>query len=234
MTGADPFIEMRGVSKSYEEGGRSRLVLDAVDAYVDRGQIVVLLGRSGSGKSTLLNLLGGLDTPDAGLVRVGGQSIAELGEHARTLYRRRQVGFVFQFFNLVPTLSVLENVLLPSELDGRADARAQGRAADLLAEVGLADRSGSFPERLSGGEQQRVAIARALAHEPDLVLADEPTGNLDLETGQRVIELLDALTRRTGKTLVMATHGQEVVGLADRIMTIEAGRLVEHTAGTLP
>jgi putative ABC transport system ATP-binding protein len=218
------------VAKTYVEGGRERRVLDRIDLSVREGEIVVLLGRSGSGKSTLLNLIGGLDAPDEGEVRIAGRAIHTMGERERTLYRRRRVGFVFQFFNLVPTLSVLENVLLPSDLDGRAGKERRERAVELLDAVGLADRADSFPERLSGGEQQRVAIARALAADPELVLADEPTGNLDLATGRRVIELLDRLTRRAGKTLVMATHGQEVVGVADRIVSIEAGRLVEREA----
>jgi putative ABC transport system ATP-binding protein len=225
-----PLLELRGVAKTYVEGGRERRVLDRIDLTVRETEIVVLLGRSGSGKSTLLNLIGGLDAPDEGEVRIAGRPIHRMGERERTLYRRRRVGFVFQFFNLVPTLTVIENVLLPSDLDGRADGERRQRARELLDAVGLVDRAGSFPDRLSGGEQQRVAIARALAADPELVLADEPTGNLDLATGRRVIELLDRLTRQAGKTLVMATHGQEVMGVADRIVSIEAGRLVEREA----
>ena len=229
-----PLLELRGVAKTYVEGERRRRVLDGIDLSVATGEILVLLGRSGSGKSTLLNLVGELDAADEGEVLIGGQPLHRMAERERTLFRRRRVGFVFQFFNLVPTLSVLENVLLPSDLDGRAGAGLRGRAMDLLEAVELADRADSFPDRLSGGEQQRVAIARALAADPDLVLADEPTGNLDLSTGRRVIELLDRLTRRAGKTLVMATHGQEVVGVADRIVSIESGRMVEREAEAAP
>ncbi|MCB1056741.1 MAG: ABC transporter ATP-binding protein, partial [Acidobacteria bacterium] len=185
------------------------------------------------GKSTLLNLLGGIDLPSAGEVIVRGTSLGELDEEGRTLFRRDHVGFVFQFFNLIPTLTVEENLLLPLELKGTCGPRQRDAALALLAEVGLADRAASFPDRLSGGEQQRVAVARALAHDPLLVLADEPTGNLDHETGLAVLDLLDRLTRRAGKTLVMVTHSREVVGLADRVLTIANGRLVErHLAAT--
>ena len=155
----------------------------------------MVLGRSGSGKSTLLNLLSGIDLPTAGEVWVAGRNLGALTERQRTLFRRRSIGFVFQFFNLIPTLTVEENLLLPLELAGRVDAAAHRRAAELLERVGLADRLRSFPDRLSGGEQQRVAVARALAHDPDLVLADEPTGNLDLDTGLEVLALLDELVR---------------------------------------
>jgi putative ABC transport system ATP-binding protein len=231
---AGPLIRFVGLSKRYGEGERERTVLDAVNGEIAAGELVVLLGRSGSGKSTLLNLVSGIDLPSAGEVIVAGRSIGRLSERERTLFRRDHVGFVFQFYNLIPTLTVEENLLLPLELQGRADAAGRRRALDLLAEVGLADRAGDFPERLSGGEQQRVAVARALAHDPLLVLADEPTGNLDLETGLTVLDLLDRLTRRAGKTLLMVTHGREVIGLADRILTIEGGKLVERrrAAGT--
>ncbi len=222
-----PLIELRGVSRAFEEGGRRRLVLDRVDATIERGEIVVLLGRSGSGKSTLLHLLDALDRPDAGSVRVDGVALETLDEHGRALFRREKTGFVFQFFNLVPTLSVLENVLLPLELAGQRDGEARAHA--LLSRVGLEDRADAFPDRLSGGEQQRVAIARALVGEAPLLLADEPTGNLDLETGRIVLRLLDELVRESGCTLVMATHSREVVGIADRILHIDHGKLVEET-----
>ena len=156
----------------------------------------------------------------------------QLSERDRTLFRRQHIGFIFQFFNLLPTLTVLENLLLPLELKGAVSQAEHRRCLELLEAVGLAERATSFPDRLSGGERQRVAVARALVHEPDLILADEPTGNLDVDTGVEVIELLDRLTRRAGKTLVMATHSREVVGVADRIFTIEHGRLVEHPLET--
>src|SRR6185369_10013229 len=192
-----------------------------------RGEIAVLVGKSGTGKSTLLNLLSGIDLPSAGEVVIDGVPLNRLSERERTLFRRDRIGFVFQFFNLIPTLTVEENLLLPLELKGKIRPEERRAALDLLAEVGLADRAASFPDRLSGGEQQRVAVARALAHDPLLVLADEPTGNLDLETGLQVLALLDRLTRQAGKTMVMVTHSPEVVGIADRVFRIEDCRLVE-------
>jgi putative ABC transport system ATP-binding protein len=222
-----PLVELRGVTKAYREGDAERVVLRGVDATIRRGELCVLIGRSGSGKSTLLNLIGGIDVPTAGEIVVDGLPLARATEARRTLFRRHHVGFVFQFFNLIPTLTAEENLRLPLELNGRPRDAARARAGALLAEVGLADRGPAFPEQLSGGEQQRVAVARALIHEPLLVLADEPTGNLDLDTGRQVLDLLDRLTRRAGRTLVMATHSPEVVGLADRIFRLQDGRLVE-------
>ena len=230
-TATTAIIELRDLTRSYEEAGRERMVLCGASATIGRGELAVLVGKSGSGKSTLLNLISGIDLPSAGEVVVDGVSIGRLSERERTLFRRDRIGFVFQFFNLIPTLTVAENLLLPLELKGRVGAAERRRAMDLLAEVGLADRAGTFPDRLSGGEQQRVAVARALAHDPLLVLADEPTGNLDLETGLQVLDLLDRLTRRAGKTMVMVTHSREVVGLADRVFSIEECRLVERAAG---
>jgi putative ABC transport system ATP-binding protein len=231
----ETLIEIRDLSRAYEEGGRERVVLRGANATLRRGEIAVLVGKSGTGKSTLLNLLSGIDPPSGGEVVIDGISISRLTERERTLFRRDRIGFVFQFFNLIPTLTVEENLLLPLELKGRRGKvlpEARRAALDLLAEVGLGDRGASFPDRLSGGEQQRVAVARALAHDPLLVLADEPTGNLDLETGLAVLDLLDRLTRRAGKTLVMATHSPDVVGIADRVFRIEDCRLVELPAGT--
>jgi putative ABC transport system ATP-binding protein len=224
-----PLIELRDLSKAYEEGSRRRMVLCQANASFARGELAVLIGRSGTGKSTLLNLLSGIDQPDSGEVIVDGVSLSALSERERTLFRRDRIGFVFQFFNLIPTLTVEENLLLPLELKGRLSRQQRDAALHLLEEVGLADRAASYPDQLSGGEQQRVAVARALAHDPLLVLADEPTGNLDLETGLQVLEILDRLTRRAGKTLVMVTHSPEVVGLADRVFRIEDCRLVERT-----
>lgn len=222
-----PIVELRGVTKTYREGDTTRAVLVGVDARIRRGELCVLIGRSGSGKSTLLNLIGGIDVPTSGEIVVDGTDLAQSSEGARTMFRRHHVGFVFQFFNLIPTLTVEENLRLPLELNGRPRDAARDRAAALLAEVGLGDRGPAFPEHLSGGEQQRVAVARALVHEPLLVLADEPTGNLDLDTGRQVLDLLDRLTRRAGRTMVMATHSSEVVGLADRTFRLQDGRLVE-------
>jgi len=225
-----PVVELRRVTKVYREGRVDRPVLRDADLAVGGGEIVVLLGRSGSGKSTLLNLLAGIDLPDSGQVLLRGEDLTRLSERQRTLLRRREIGFVFQFFNLIPTLTVEENLLLPLELAGRLGAGERyrvkrRRARDLLDSVGLADRGASYPDVLSGGEQQRVAIARALAHGPALLLADEPTGNLDVETAEQVLELLERSVRGAGKTMVMATHSREAARLADRVLHIRDGRL---------
>jgi putative ABC transport system ATP-binding protein len=225
-----PAVELSRLLKIYREGERERVVLRDVDLCVARGEIVVLLGRSGSGKSTLLNLVSGIDRPTSGIVRVEGVDVAALSETERTLFRRRRIGFIFQFFNLIPTLTVEENLLLPLELNGVAGAEARARALHLLDAVDLADRGASFPDRLSGGEQQRVAVARALVHDPSLVLADEPTGNLDAESARQVLGLLAALAREAGKTVVAVSHSEEVAALADRVLTLADGRLCERVA----
>jgi putative ABC transport system ATP-binding protein len=222
-------IELRRVTKSFREGERDRVIFRDLDATISTGEKVALLGRSGSGKSTLLNLISGIDLPDRGEVLIEGDSLTAMGERDRTLFRRRHVGFVFQFFNLIPTLTVEENLLLPLELTRRVDRRDRDAARALLDEVGLADRADGFPDRLSGGEQQRIAVARALIHEPALVLADEPTGNLDLETGRRVLELLLGLVGERSRTLVMVTHSQEVAASADRVLSVRDGGLVERS-----
>jgi putative ABC transport system ATP-binding protein len=223
-----PRVHLRRLSKTYLEGDREHSVLRGVETTIAAGEFVVLVGRSGSGKSTLLNLISGIDLPTAGEVVIDGAVLTSLSERERTLFRRRHIGFVFQFFNLVPTLTVDENLLLPLTLNHRLEASDLARAQTLLEEVGLARRRDSYPDRLSGGEQQRLAVARALVHEPLLVLADEPTGNLDLETGLEVLELLDRLTRRSGYTLVMATHSRRTIGVADRVLAIEEGHLEEQ------
>jgi putative ABC transport system ATP-binding protein len=221
----EPFIRLVGLSKAYREGERRRVVLDSASAEFARGEFVSLLGRSGSGKSTLLNLVSGIDRPDAGEIWVGDRELTRLSERERTLFRRHQIGFVFQFFNLIPTLTVMENVTLPLELGGAPVKAARVAAEPLMEAVGLLDRAGTFPDKLSGGEQQRVAIARALVHDPLLVLADEPTGNLDEATGQTVLALLDRLTRQAGKNLIMVTHSPESACLADRVFHLHAGKL---------
>jgi putative ABC transport system ATP-binding protein len=228
---APPAVELRNLGKTYREGEAERVVLSDVSLTIASGEIVVLVGRSGSGKSTLLNLVAGIDRPTAGRVVVNGTDLTALNEQARTRFRRQHIGFVFQFFNLIPLLTVEENLLLPLELNDRADAKGVARARELLERVGLAGRGDSFPERLSGGEQQRVAIARALIHEPDIILADEPTGNLDADTAAGVLELLDSLAREAGRTVLMATHSREVIGVADRVLTIQRGALVERPSG---
>jgi putative ABC transport system ATP-binding protein len=220
-----PFIRLEHLSKAYQEGGHTRTVLRDVNASFARGEAVAILGRSGSGKSTLLNLISGIDRPDSGVVLLDGVDVHALAEPERTLLRRRRVGFVFQFFNLIPTLTVGENVALPLELLGEQDAAARQRGAELLEAVGLGGVSSRFPETLSGGEQQRAAIARALAHRPALLLADEPTGNLDEDTGDRIIELLTALARQQGTTLLLVTHSNRVAAAADRVLRLSHGRL---------
>lgn len=224
---AGPLLELRDLSKVYQEGQQTRAVLSNVNAQISRKEFVVLLGPSGSGKSTLLNLISGIDVPSGGQVQFDTANLTAMSERERTLFRRKNIGFVFQFFNLLPTLTVLENLRLPLDLNGITGKIAQSRAADLLEAVGLADRGRSFPDRLSGGEQQRLAIARALVHDPTLVLADEPTGNLDAETGAQVIGLLDSLVRQRGKTMVVVTHSADVVNLADRLFLLREGTLKE-------
>ena len=224
MHNADSHIRLIGVNKSY--GDHS--VLEECYLNVRPGEFVVVVGRSGSGKSTLLNLIGGLDRPTAGDVELLGQSLAGLTEDELSRVRCRRLGFVFQFFNLIPTLTVAENVRLPMALNGTSKAEGIRRADLLLGELGLDDCGSRFPEELSGGEQQRVAIARALSHRPNIVLADEPTGNLDLETAEEVLALLEQTCRRHRATLVMATHSREVLGTADRVFTIRAARIHEE------
>jgi len=225
-----PAVDLVHVNKTYREGDSERAVLSDVSVAIEPGEIAVLIGRSGSGKSTLLNLIAGIDRPTSGRVVVDGVDLTALDEDARTRFRRRRIGFVFQFFNLIPLLTVEENLLLPLELNGMADAAGVARARELLERVGLGGRGTSLPDRLSGGEQQRVAIARALVHDPALILADEPTGTLDAETATVVLALLDGLAREAGKTVVMVTHSREVVGVADRIFAVQRGRLVEQPA----
>jgi putative ABC transport system ATP-binding protein len=223
-----PVIQIENLRKEFAEGDQTRQVLNELSVTFYEGEFIVLLGKSGSGKSTLLNLISGIEKPTAGEISINGVNITRLRERERTLFRRDHIGIVFQFFNLIPTLTSLENVTLPQELAGRNKARQSAR--DLLTQVGLGDRFDTFPDKLSGGEQQRVAIARALAHDPALVLADEPTGNLDEDTGEQVMELLLDLTRRSGKTLLMATHNPEVAPLADRVFRVHEGHLIETRA----
>lgn len=230
---AKSFVQLRGLTRIYLEGAAEREVLKAVDVEIFQGETVALLGRSGSGKSTLLNLIAGIDAPTQGEVVIDNQPISRLDERSRTLFRRRHIGFIYQFFNLVPTLNVEENLLLPLELNGCNPAEAQVRVRRLLEAVGLSDRMGSFPDCLSGGEQQRVAVARALIHKPALVLADEPTGNLDAENGQQILELLHGLVQDQGCTLIMVTHSKAVAAKADRVLSLHQGRLVEADAEIL-
>lgn len=221
----EEIIRLEAVSKWYPQGEGLRAVLDEARMTIEEGEFVIIRGRSGSGKTTLLNLLAALDMPSQGEVWVDGTELTQLTDRERTLFRRRHIGIVFQFFNLIPTLTALENVRLPLELTGE-HSEAGAKAEHLLAAVGLAGREQEAPENLSGGEQQRVAIARALIKAPRLLLADEPTGNLDRETGEQVLDLLEKLTRAMGKTLIVATHSRQLAQRADRVLTIRRGKLV--------
>ena len=218
-------IKLRGICRRFREGDREHVVLDDLGVDILRGETVALRGRSGSGKSTLLNLVGGIDTPDAGSVSVAGVDLTGLTERDRTLFRRRHIGFVYQAFNLVPTLNVADNIRLVLELNKEPDIDA--RVASLLDAVGLAERATSFPDVLSGGEQQRVAIARALSHRPSVLLADEPTGNLDDSNAESVLALLERLVKSAGGTMLIATHSARVAASCDRVFELHNGKLDE-------
>ncbi|MCY4465801.1 MAG: ABC transporter ATP-binding protein [Chloroflexi bacterium] len=218
-------VSIRDLHKTYDEGARSRSIMAGVNIDIYAGEFFVLLGASGSGKSTLLNLLSAIDSPTRGHICIGETDITALNDLQKTRFRRDHIGIIFQFFNLIPTLTALENITLPQELGGSARSTIEAKARGLLAEVGLAERADDYPDNLSGGEQQRVAICRALLHEPQIVLADEPTGNLDEDTGRAVMQLLLRLTRDAGKTLIMATHSAEIVPLAHRVCRIIDGQL---------
>ena len=217
-------LETQGLTKIYGSGETAVHALRGVDLAVENGEFVAIVGTSGSGKSTLLHMLGGLDRPTAGKVLVDGQDIFALKDEALTIFRRRRVGFVFQSYNLVPMLSVYENIVLPIQLDGaKVD---EDYVSEVIRTLGLSDRLHSLPNQLSGGQQQRVAIARALATKPAIVLADEPTGNLDSKTSQDVLGLMKVTSQRFGQTMVMITHNEEIAQLADRVVRVEDGRVV--------
>jgi putative ABC transport system ATP-binding protein len=222
-------IELRGVSKTVPSGTGTLTILHPLDLVVARRQVVAITGPSGSGKSTLLGLIAGLDSPSTGHISIDGTDITALDEDSLARLRGRRIGFVFQFFHLLPSLTALENVLVPMEIARVKDARP--RAAALLAEVGLSERGHHYPSQLSGGEQQRVAIARALSNDPPLLLADEPTGNLDSATGAQVIELLLNVNRQRGTTLVLVTHDPELAAVADVAIALRDGRVFSTTVG---
>jgi putative ABC transport system ATP-binding protein len=222
-------VSLSNVSKSYHEGESRREVLRNLDFQASQGETVALLGASGSGKSTLLNVLSGLSLPDSGSVVVAGTSLGDLDEEGRTVFRRSSIGLVFQFFHLVPTLTVEENLRLPLQLNGMDTSAEIARAHDLLSRVGLRDRAGQLPDRLSGGEQQRVAVCRALLHRPPLLLADEPTGNLDERAAEQVLDLLFELNRESGSTMLLVTHSRRVAARCQRVERLEAGRLESDT-----
>ena len=217
-------LQTRGLKKVYGTGEARVRALDGVDLDVEQGEFVAVVGTSGSGKSTLLHMLGGLDRPTAGTVTVDGRNIFALSDEALTVFRRRKIGFVFQAYNLVPVLNVWENIVLPVQLDGRRPDKAY--LAQVVEALGLAEKLDRLPGQLSGGQQQRVAIARALAAQPAILLADEPTGNLDSKTSQDVLSLMKVTGRRFAQTMVMITHNEEIAQLADRIVRIEDGRIV--------
>ena len=218
---------IRNLCRSYQEGDQLHPVLNHLNAEIFRGETIALRGRSGSGKSTLLNLISGIDAPDEGQIQIAGSDITTMSERERTLFRRRHIGFVYQFFNLVPTINVEDNVKLVLELNKIPAPEATQRVNDLLTAVDLFDRKLSYPDVLSGGEQQRVAIARALAHRPYLLLADEPTGNLDGTTARSVFRLLDKLVQQVGGTMIVATHSVEVAGFCDRVLELRDGVLID-------
>jgi putative ABC transport system ATP-binding protein len=220
-------IELKQLSKQALSGQSRLTILHPLDLFIPAGQFAAILGPSGSGKSTLLGLMAGLDTPTTGEVILAGTSITRLGEDALAAFRSRTIGFVFQAFHLIPTATALENIQIPMEIAGRRDARKRAKA--LLAAVGLSARGHHYPAQLSGGEQQRVAIARAFANEPPILLADEPTGNLDYANGMRIFELLRELNQSTGTTLVLVTHNEELARAADRAITLRDGRIVLDT-----
>ena len=220
------FLRFHDLTKSYYEGDVQRVVLQNAHAEFQPGEITAIVGKSGSGKSTLLNLISGIDEPDGGQIWVEEQELSALPERDRTFFRRARIGFVFQFYNLIPTLTVGENVSLPLELNRIPRPLARKKAQDMLEAVGLLDRWETFPEKLSGGEQQRVTLARALVHDPLLILADEPTGNLDEETGAQVMSMLTRLTREQHRTLLMVTHSLEAASHADRVLRLSHGQLL--------
>ena len=220
-------IKLNHVSKHYEEGSDNREILTDINAEIKTTEVVSFIGKSGIGKSTLLNLISGIDVCDSGDITIDGVFINKLSDTKRTLFRRKNIGFVFQFFNLVSTLTIEENIALPLKLN-KFDPEITNQTVDrLLEHVGLLDRKKSFPDKLSGGEQQRIAVARALSHNPKLIIADEPTGNLDTNNSSMLMGLLVSLAKEYGTTIIIATHSDEVLKYSDRIMSIESGILIE-------
>ena len=223
---SEPVLELRGIEKGYKLGKPGEVrVLRGADLTIRRGEVVALVAPSGAGKSTLLHIAGLLDTPNGGEVRIGGEEMSRLSDRRRTAVRRSEVGFIYQFHHLLPEFSAAENVILPQLANGTGQAAAAARAADLLSRVGIADRVDHRPAALSGGEQQRVAFCRALANQPKILLADEPTGNLDPETSERVFATLMDVVRETGLSALIATHNLELAARMDRVVRLDAGRI---------
>jgi putative ABC transport system ATP-binding protein len=225
-------LKVAGLSRTFQEGQNHRNVLTNVNFELGKGQRLALVGRSGSGKSTLLNLLAGVDLPDSGEIKIKNNNLTEFTENQRTLFRRQNIGFIYQLFNLIPTLTVVENISLPLELNRVAKTQIAKRSNAILAAVGLSDRGTSYPDQLSGGEQQRVAIARGLVHNPSLVLADEPTGNLDAESGRQVLKLLNNLVNQNQQSLIIVTHSIEIAMSAERVLELKDG-IIKDVKGDL-
>ena len=221
-------LETQQLTKQYRMGTVTVTALDGIDFSVQRGEFIAIMGPSGSGKSTLLHLLGGLDKPSSGEVILAGQPLSQLGDDEITRFRRRKVGFIFQFYNLLPTLTTVENVALPLLIDGQPIGRHRQRLANLLTLVNLRDRADHRPDQLSGGQQQRVAIARAFVNDPEIVLVDEPTGNLDSRSGAAILELLRRACRDLGATIVMVTHDPRAASYADRVVFLQDGQIVHR------
>jgi len=224
------FVLISDLHYHYTEGTQSYGVLDGLDLSINRGEIVALLGRSGCGKSTLLNLISAIARAEKGKILINDIDLTALSEQESSLFRRRHIGFIYQFYNLIPTLTAAENIALILQLNNYPKAKIKHRVYEVLSTVGLEHRADSFPDQLSGGEQQRIAIARAIVHKPNLVLADEPTGNLDAQTGQQILGLLREQVTANAATLLLVTHSLAVAETADRILTLEDGRLSERAA----
>jgi putative ABC transport system ATP-binding protein len=221
------FLHISDLSYHFTEGAQAHAVLDGVELSINRGEMVALLGRSGCGKSTLLNLISAIAQAEKGQICINDMDLTALSERDSSLFRRRHIGFIYQLFNLIPTLSAAENIALILQLNNYSNADIKDRVYEVLCHVGLEHRADSFPDQLSGGEQQRIAIARAIVHKPELVLADEPTGNLDAQTGQQILSLLRELVTASSATLILVTHSLAVAKTADRILTLEDGKLAE-------
>lgn len=233
MKGGFLDILLSNISKTFDDNKGKRVIFNDMTADFPSGRFFVIMGKSGVGKSSLLNLISGIDVPDKGTIRVDGTCVSDMNDTQRTVFRRKHIGFIYQFFNLIPVLTVLENVTLICELDGMPKKTCLDRAASLLKKVGLFDRRNDYPDRLSGGEQQRVAIVRSLVNDPQIILADEPTGNLDVETGQVILELISDLAKNNGKTLVMATHSPEAVAYADQVFSVSGRTLIPQSKGPI-